>query len=143
MMLSQDRMEHTPYAYLLLKHDGNQAEQKSAYHDRQVNGLSGMKDVSVTGLISRIMNRYVITADDGTQYELSAIYPWEAVSTDYGSGIFVASLGKRVTASGITDGHTIWKASFAGEVPSADMSKKPESGPAKRSTKARSPSKKC
>jgi hypothetical protein len=47
-----------------------------------------MKDVTVTGLISKIMNRYVITSDDGTQYELSAIHPWEAVSPDFGSGIF-------------------------------------------------------
>jgi hypothetical protein len=99
-----------------------------------------MKDLSVTGLISRIMNRYVITADDGTQYELSAISPWEAVSVDYGSGVFAANLGKRMTASGLTDGHTIWKASLQSEEPAADRSKKSTSGPAKRPARTKSPS---
>lgn len=94
-------------------------EPKLVHHYGQVNGLSSMKDVSVTGLISRIMNHYVITADDGTQYELSAIFPWEAVSADYGSGIFAENLGKRMTAAGLTDGHTIWKASLQSEEPAA------------------------
>jgi hypothetical protein len=110
------------------------------YHSEQVNELSSMKSILVTGLVSRIMNRYVITADDGTQYELSAIFPYEAVSADYGSGIFAANLGKRMTASGLTDGHTIWRASLQSEEPAADRIKKPASGPAKRSARTKSPS---
>ncbi|RDE17875.1 MAG: hypothetical protein C4K49_00640 [Candidatus Thorarchaeota archaeon] len=100
-----------------------------------------MKDVTVTGLISKIMNRYVITADDGTQYELSAIHPWEAVAPDFGSGVFAESLGRRMTAMGATDGHTIWKASLMPPEPVSD-STKPVSHSAKRPTKKRSPSRK-
>jgi hypothetical protein len=75
--------------------------------------MSGeLKEISVTGLVSRILDNYVITTDDGQNYELSAIMPWEAVSPDFGSGEFALHLGKRVIASGMTDGHTIWKASL-------------------------------
>ncbi len=48
--------------------------------------------------------------DNGTEYKLSAIMPWEAVSPDFDSGKFAAVLGKRVTVSGVTDGTTIWGA---------------------------------
>ena len=71
-----------------------------------------MKEIIITGLVSRILNKYVITSDDGSEYELSAIMPWEAVSPDFGSGDYATSLGKRMIASGVTDGHTIWKASL-------------------------------
>jgi hypothetical protein len=71
-----------------------------------------MKEINITGLVSRILNKYVITSDDGSEYELSAIMPWEAVSPDFGSGDFALHLGKRMIASGMTDGSTIWKASL-------------------------------
>ncbi len=71
-----------------------------------------MKEIIITGLVSRILDKYVITSDDGTEYELSAIMPWEAVSPDFGSGDYAIHLGKRMVASGMTDGHTIWKASL-------------------------------
>jgi hypothetical protein len=96
-----------------------------------------MKDMSVTGLISRIMSHYVVTADDGTQYELSAIYPWEAVAADHGSGVFAENLGKRMTATGVTDGHTIWKADLHLPEPTASCGCKPAPGPSKRSTRAK------
>jgi hypothetical protein len=73
---------------------------------------SELKEISVTGLVSKILENYVITTDDGREYELSAIMPWEAVSPDFGSGEFALHLGKRMTASGLTDGRTIWKASL-------------------------------
>ncbi len=66
----------------------------------------------MVGLISKILNRYVVTIDDGMEYELSAIQPWEAVSADYGSGEFAANLGKRMQVSGQTDGSTIWGATL-------------------------------
>ena len=72
-----------------------------------------MKEIIITGLVSRILNKYVITSDDGSEYELSAIMPWEAVSPDFGFGDYAPHLGKRMTASGVTDGHTIWKASLS------------------------------
>jgi hypothetical protein len=76
--------------------------------------LSGsLKEISVTGLVSKIFNEYVVTTDDGTEYKLSAIMPYEAVSPDFDSGKFAIELGKRVVVSGVTDGETIWKASIA------------------------------
>nr|KXH71716.1 MAG: hypothetical protein AM325_02445 [Candidatus Thorarchaeota archaeon SMTZ1-45] len=69
-----------------------------------------MKEVSLTGIVSRTMDQYVITSDDGTEYKLSAIMPWEAVPVDFESGDFALHLGKRMTAAGLSDGHTIWRA---------------------------------
>ena len=69
-----------------------------------------MKDISVTGIVSRTLDQYVITTDEGTEYKLSAIMPWEAVAADFGSGDFALHLGKRMTATGSTDGDTIWGA---------------------------------
>jgi hypothetical protein len=71
-----------------------------------------MKEITVTGLVSKILDKYVITSDDGTEYELSAIMHWEAVSPDFRSGDYAIHLGKRMVASGVTDGSTIWKASL-------------------------------
>ncbi|MHA1665762.1 MAG: hypothetical protein ACTSW7_00105 [Candidatus Thorarchaeota archaeon] len=71
-----------------------------------------LKEIIVTGLVSRILDKYVITTDDGTEYELSAIMPWEAVSPDFGFGDYALHLGKRMVASGSTDGHAIWKATL-------------------------------
>ncbi|MGY5855993.1 MAG: hypothetical protein RTS72_05285 [Candidatus Thorarchaeota archaeon] len=69
-----------------------------------------MKDITITGLVSMALEQYIITTDDGTEYKLSAILPWEAVSPDFGSGDFALHLGKRMTATGSTDGETIWGA---------------------------------
>ena len=72
-----------------------------------------MKEISVIGLVSKIMDQYVITTDDGTEYNLSAIMPWEAVPPDFGSGDYALHLGKRMMATGTTDGHTIWRATLS------------------------------
>jgi len=101
-----------------------------------------MKDVLVTGLISRIMNHYVITADDGSQYEISAIYPWEAVAADHGSGIFAQNLGRRMTATGVTDGHTIWKTNLQNPEDNTASGKKPVPSPTRRSSRTKSPGRK-
>ncbi len=72
-----------------------------------------MKEISVIGLVSKILDEYVITTDDGTEYRLSAIMPWEAVPTDFASGDFALHLGKRMMAKGTTDGLTIWGATLS------------------------------
>ena len=69
-----------------------------------------MKLISIVGLISKILGNYVITTDDGTEYELSAIMPWESVSADHGTHEYTKNLGKHMRATGLTDGHTIWRA---------------------------------
>lgn len=72
-----------------------------------------MEEISVTGIVSKILDQYVITTDEGTEYKLSAIMPWEAVEADFGSGDFALHLGKRMTATGSTDGDTIWGATLS------------------------------
>jgi hypothetical protein len=74
-----------------------------------------LKEITVTGLMSKIFDSYTVTMDDGTEYKLSAIMPWEAVSSDFDSGKFAAVLGKRVSVNGMTDGDTIWDAEIVGE----------------------------
>ena len=69
-----------------------------------------MDDIEVVGLISKVINRYVVITKDGTEYELSAIMPWEAVSPDFDSGRFAQNLGQKMAVSGSTDGSTIWGA---------------------------------
>ena len=74
-----------------------------------------LKEITVTGLMSKIFDSYTVTMDDGTEYKLSAIMPWEAVSPDFDSGKFAVVLGKRVSVSGLTDGNTIWGAEIIEE----------------------------
>ena len=74
-----------------------------------------LKEITVTGLMSKILDYYMVTKDDGTEYKLSAIMPWEAVSPDFDSGKFAVVLGKRVSVSGMTDGNTIWGAEIVKE----------------------------
>jgi len=71
---------------------------------------STLNDIEVEGLISKVLNRYVVITKDGTEYELSAIMPWEAVSPDFDSGQFAQSLGQQMAVTGRTDGSTIWGA---------------------------------
>ena len=69
-----------------------------------------MEEITVVGLISKILDRYVVTTDDGSQFTLSAIMPYESVSPDYGSHTFAKRLGLRTKVSGLCDGNTIWRA---------------------------------
>lgn len=71
---------------------------------------SSLKEISIVGMIAKVQNRYVVTTEDGKEYELSAILPWEAVSADYGTGAFAAFLGKKMRVTGQTDGSTIYGA---------------------------------
>jgi len=74
---------------------------------------SEFKEIEIIGLISKVLDQYIITTDNGTEYSLSAISPWESVSPDYNSGQYADHLGHRMIASGKTDGSTIWGASLA------------------------------
>ncbi|MFX1602778.1 MAG: hypothetical protein ACFFCK_04780 [Promethearchaeota archaeon] len=76
-----------------------------------------MEEITVSGVISEGPNEYLLTTDDGIEYRLSAILPWEAVPADFASGRFATKLGERVTVSGVADGNTIWRADFTEETP--------------------------
>lgn len=72
-----------------------------------------MEDIEVVGLVTKPGGEYAIVTDDGHEYRLSAILPWAAVSADYGTDQFERCLGKRMMASGVTDGGTIWNADLS------------------------------
>ncbi len=74
-----------------------------------------LEEITVVGLVSKIMDRYVVTTDDGTEYTLSAIMPYESVPPDFNSHIFVERLGLRTKVSGLCDGDTIWGAYLSEE----------------------------
>ncbi len=78
---------------------------------------SELQEIEVLGLISRVLDNYIVTTDDGTEYTLSAINPWESVSPDYNSGQYADFLGHRMIARGQTDGSTIWGASLSSVKP--------------------------
>lgn len=64
------------------------------------------------GTVSLVVNRYIIETSEGKRYKLAAIMPYQAVSVDYGTGIFAEYVGKQARAMGVTDGGTIWRASL-------------------------------
>jgi hypothetical protein len=72
----------------------------------------GLEEISVIGQISTSLGRHSVITDDGDEYQLSAIAPWEAVAPDYDSQRFAQYVGKRVHVCGLTDGSTIWRASL-------------------------------
>ena len=72
-----------------------------------------MDEIAVLGVIKKTSTNYVIVTDDGKEYRLSAILPWEAISPDYNTYEFELNLGKRISVSGVTNGHTIYRASLS------------------------------
>jgi hypothetical protein len=72
--------------------------------------MKDMDEITIIGTISKTASGYVVSTDDGIEYGLSAILPWEAVPTDFGSVGFEMHLGKRLKISGLTDGNTIYGA---------------------------------
>jgi hypothetical protein len=69
-----------------------------------------MDEITIVGTVSKTASGYVAYTDNGTEYQLSAILPWEAVPPDFGSVGFEMHLAKRMIISGLTDGNTIYGA---------------------------------
>ncbi|MBN1330853.1 MAG: hypothetical protein JXA54_15375 [Candidatus Heimdallarchaeota archaeon] len=66
----------------------------------------------VIGVVKEIMNKFVLVSDEGHEYKLYAINPWEAVSTDFNSNKFVPFIGKKVKATGRINNSEIWAANL-------------------------------
>ncbi len=64
----------------------------------------------VIGVVKEIMNKFILVTDDGKEYKLYAINPWEAVSVDFNSSRFVPFVGKTVKATGRIQDSEIWAA---------------------------------
>ena len=69
-----------------------------------------MDEKEISGIVSRKNNEYILTADDGKEYKLFAISPWESVPPDFDSAKFAKFIGKKVKASGNFSGSEIWNA---------------------------------
>jgi len=66
----------------------------------------------IIGIVKEKMGKYIVEAEDGTEYTLFAIKPWESVSPDHNTGKFAAFIDKKVQASGSFSGTEIWAASL-------------------------------
>ncbi|NHJ84180.1 MAG: hypothetical protein FK734_01875 [Asgard group archaeon] len=67
-----------------------------------------MENVELTGTLSQRMNKYILTTDDGTEYILFSISPWEAVSPDFDTAKFAQFIGKKVKVYGRATGTEVW-----------------------------------
>ena len=74
-----------------------------------------LEEIEITGLFSKIQDKYYITSDDEDVYELSPIKPWDPDSTEENPPEYEENLGKKLTVRGLTDGRVIWGAEI--EVP--------------------------
>jgi len=69
-----------------------------------------MEEAELIGVVSKKLNTYILTTDEGKEYKLFAIDPWESVPTDFDTAKFELFIGEKVKVSGrITDGE-IWNA---------------------------------
>jgi len=69
-----------------------------------------LEEIEITGLFSKIQDKYYITSDDEDVYELSPIKPWDPDSAEETPSEYEENLGKKLTAKGLTDGRVIWGA---------------------------------
>ncbi|NHJ48203.1 MAG: hypothetical protein FK733_10490 [Asgard group archaeon] len=71
-----------------------------------------MQDVELIGMISEKMNRYILTTDDGTEYTVYAINPWESVPPEFDTAKFSKYVGEKVRVFGNASGTEIWNATM-------------------------------
>jgi hypothetical protein len=69
-----------------------------------------MEETELTGVISKKFNKYILTTDEGKEYKLFAISPWESVPTDFDTAKFEQFIGDTVKVYGRLSGSEIWNA---------------------------------
>ncbi len=69
-----------------------------------------MEDVEISGVVSRKMEKYILTTEDGEEYTLYAINPWESVPVDFDTAKFEKFIGEKVKVFGRSSGTEIWNA---------------------------------
>lgn len=75
-----------------------------------VNNGDCMEEQEIFGVVSKRNNVYILTTEDGKEYKLFAISPWESVPPEFDTTKFAEFVGKKVKASGrVTEGE-IWNA---------------------------------
>ena len=69
-----------------------------------------MEEVEKIGVLSKKLDRYYLTTDDGIIYTLYAILPWESVPVDFDTAKFSQFIGEKVRVIGTSSGTEIWNA---------------------------------
>lgn len=69
-----------------------------------------MEEIELTGVVSKKLNEYILTTEEGKEYKLFAISPWESVPTDFGTAKFEEFIGESVKVNGRLSGSEIWNA---------------------------------
>ncbi len=69
-----------------------------------------LSEPDISGIVSKKLNRYLLTADDGTEYQLFAINKWEALPEELYTEKFAKVVGEKVKVSGRVIENIIWNA---------------------------------
>ncbi|MCG3253847.1 MAG: hypothetical protein ACTSUW_03630 [Candidatus Heimdallarchaeota archaeon] len=69
-----------------------------------------MEEVELTGVVSKKFNEFILTTEEGKEYKLFAINPWESVPTNFDTAKFEQFVGESVKVSGRLSGSEIWNA---------------------------------
>ena len=69
-----------------------------------------LSNSDLTGIVSRKLNRYLLTADDGREYQLFAINKWETLPKELYTEKFAKFVGEQVKVSGRVIENIIWNA---------------------------------
>ncbi|NHK31653.1 MAG: hypothetical protein FK730_09900 [Asgard group archaeon] len=69
-----------------------------------------MEEIEKIGILSKKIDKYFLTTDDGIIYTLYAILPWESVPIDFDTAKFSKFIGEKVKVIGTSSGTEIWNA---------------------------------
>lgn len=69
-----------------------------------------MEEIELTGVVSKKFNEYILTTDEGKEYKLFAINPWESVPIDFDTAKFEEFIGESIKVYGRLSGSEIWNA---------------------------------
>jgi len=69
-----------------------------------------LSESDIIGVVSKKLNRYLLTADDGTEYQLLAINKWETLPEELYTEKYANFVGKKVKVSGRVIENIIWNA---------------------------------
>lgn len=69
-----------------------------------------MEEVEKKGVVSKKMEKYILTTEEGEEFTLYAINPWESVPVDFDTAKFEKFIGEKVKVFGRSTGTEIWNA---------------------------------
>ena len=69
-----------------------------------------MSEEDIIGVVTKKLDKYLLTADDGTQYELFAKSQWETLPEDLLNENFAQFIGEKVKVTGRIIENVIWDA---------------------------------